>query len=296
MSDTLRQSGVDSLLAGCARQWALQEATGDRTHTPPTLVGTAYHAAVETTELLRADGKTPLSESQFGEVAQQTFSDELPAVFTKSWQGRSEQHHRDELDAACHHFFHTADETTGLTPRETLEDLQPVALERHVHAVYIDDAAPMSGTIDALYEDADGRYILVDHKTAGSFSGYKPEHKWPQAVHYAVLAVLDETLPPTDLADVAFRYLAVRKRLGKSKQFKGFKDIEIPLDLDAARRLADRLRAAQHVIDDGRFLPDPSWRLCAPEWCPYFTGCRITGELGGPWTQVRQHLDLKEDQ
>jgi hypothetical protein len=76
----------------------------------------------------------------------------------------------------------------GISHRDWLLRLTPVAIEPYFKLQLVDDALPIGGWIDGVYKDEEGNYLLVDQKTAGDFTRWSYDgngHRY-QATMYGV--------------------------------------------------------------------------------------------------------------
>lgn len=272
------QSKLGTLLDVCARQYALQYVLDIRTPEPVwAKVGNAYHAAVEQHELARMAGNTWTQED--------TEAAALQALADLGGGGSIQE---SEVLAAVGHFWNSTDRELGCTIREFLGAMTPVALERYFRVGLVDGALPLGGTFDGLYIDSDGRYRLIDHKTAASFSNWPRSgdgHRTQASFYAAALTVSPDFPEITELPQVD--YLVVRKKTGKSKSFEGARIVTVQPDLHDIQTLGNRVREAEQTVTVGEFLPNPASHLCSAQWCAYWERCQGTGELAGSFEQLR---------
>jgi hypothetical protein len=270
------QSKVGTILDTCARQYALQYVAQIQTPEPMwAMAGTAYHAAIEAHELARMSGMV-WSQADTEAAALSALS----AAGAPADLG-------DEVLAAVYHFFNSPDKELGVTVRDYLCGMTPLKLETYFRTELIDGCLPLAGTFDGLYLDADGNPRLIDHKTAGNFNnwGRNGETHRTQASFYSACLVAAPEFPEvTALPQVD--YLVVRKQRGKSKSFDGARIVSVQPDLHDVAVLGRRVREAQHLADEGEFLPNPASMFCSVQWCQFYDRCQGTGELAGPWERV----------
>lgn len=270
------QSTVGTIL-DCARQYALTYVAQVQTPQPEwAAIGTAYHYAVEQHELARMEGRPEMTETEV-----------LDAGLTSYREQGGDAAGETDLAAAVHHFFHSTDTEMGCTIREHLLSLTPVALETYFRLPLVDGTMPVAGTFDGLYKTRDGRHILIDHKTAASFSNWTRTgdgHRTQASFYSAALTVSEDFPEITELPEV--RYLVVRKTKGKTKSFDGARIVSVQPDLTDVQVLGDRIRQAHSLVEAGEYLPNPAWNLCSRTWCPFYDRCQGTGELAGPWLDV----------
>jgi hypothetical protein len=270
------QSTVGTLLDVCARQYALTYVAQIPTPQPDwAKVGTAYHYGVEQHQQARINGAC-LDEAGT-----------LAAALRNYYDNDGDPALEAEVVAAVHHFFHTKDTELGVTIVEHLATLTPVALETYFRLPLVDGTMPVAGTFDGLYRDSDGRHILIDHKTAGSFNNWSRSgegHRTQASFYAAALTVSPDFPDITELPEV--RYLVVRKTAGKSKAFDGARIVSVQPDLTDIQVLGNRIREAHSLVEAGEFLPNPASNLCSRTWCPFWDRCQGTGELAGSWPAV----------
>jgi hypothetical protein len=192
-----------------------------------------------------------------------------------------------EVRAAVHHFYHTKDKELGLTIREYLGQMEPIALETYFKVDLVANCLPLGGTFDGLYRDQDGKMRLIDHKTAASFNNWGRNgetHRTQASFYSACLVASDEFPEVVELPQVD--YLVVRKSVGKTKTFDGARIVSVQPDLHDVALLGRRVREAQALVGEGEFLPNPATMFCSQQWCQFYDRCQGTGELAGPWPQV----------
>jgi hypothetical protein len=257
------QSTLSTLLDGCSWQYFLTYVAGIDTGVKPlAAVGTAYHAAVELSELARKQG-LPRSEAQMLEHAEE----ELRLV-------TQEPDHIEKVRACVKNYWAHI--------RPYLEQYEPVALEPEFTIGLVEGARPIGGFIDGIYRDpADGKLFVIDHKSVGNFSRWRntDSHRH-QAAMYAVALVMSEEFPEiTELPEM--RYLLVRTSLGSRANFEPSRILALQPDLEDVRVLGDRIRQAEAVVSAAAYTKNTSWPLCSPVWCPYYSRCVLGDELSG---------------
>ena len=274
------QSTVGELLDVCARRYALTYlAQVPTVQQGWAIAGTAYHYGVEQHQQARIDGG---SLDEAGTLA---------AALGNYYENDGDPALEAEVVAAVHHFFHTKDTELGVTIAEHLDTLTPVALEQYFRLPLVDGTLPVAGTFDGLYRDSDGRHILIDHKTAGSFGNWARSgegHRTQASFYSAALTVSPDFPAITELPEV--QYLVVRKKKGKTKGFDGARIVSVQPDLTDVQVLGGRIREAHSLVEAGEFLPNPATNLCSQTWCPFYDRCQGTGELAGPWVEVANAL------
>ena len=184
--------------------------------------------------------------------------------------------------SAIENWYSTPLKDGGVSHREWLLDLKPVAIEPYFKLALVEGADPIGGWIDGVYKDKDGNIILVDQKTAGDFSRWKADgegHRF-QATMYAVALVLSDDFPEvTDLAQIQMHYLVSRTRGGNVEKARR---VVVQPELDDVAMLGDRIRQAEAIIKHSQYAPNPTWTLCSARFCPFYQGCQVTGELRKP--------------
>jgi hypothetical protein len=257
------QSTLSSLLDGCSWQYFLTYvAEIEQGIKPHAAVGTAYHAAVELSELARAY-KIPTSMKQLLSSAHE----ELDKVTTDP------DLHNNLSACVTNYWAHI---------RPYLEQYEMVALEPEFTINLVDGAQPIGGYIDGIYRDpADGTVFIIDHKTVGNFNRWRntDSHRH-QAAMYAVALVLSEDFPQiTELPEM--RYLLVRTSTGTRSNFEPSRILTLQPDMEDVYVLGDRIRQAEHKVLMSDFEKKTSWPLCSPMWCSYYDRCVLGNELSG---------------
>ena len=262
------QSTLSTLLDGCSWQYFLTYIAGvDQGLKPLAAVGTAYHAAVELSELARKQG---LARSE--QLLLDHAEEELRKV-------TNEEDHLQKVRACVKNYWAHI--------RPYLEQYEPVALEPEFTINLVAGAMPIGGYIDGIYRDpADGRLFVIDHKSVGNFSRWRSTdgHRH-QAAMYAVALVLSEEFPEiTELPEM--RYLLVRTSLGTRSNFEPSRILTLQPDMEDVRVLGDRIRKAEALVAARAFEKNTAWPLCSPVWCSYYDRCVLGGELSGTVEQV----------
>ena len=265
-SDAWHQSTLGSLLDGCSWQYFLEYIL--KLESPSgaaSLAGSAYHAAVEAHETRR--GSVDLEEMLGIATA---FTEERDAP-----EGVAE-----EARAAVRNFFKPLKDG-GPSHRDWLQAYEPVALEEYFKLPLVDGAKPIGGTVDGVYRDAAGRLMLIDHKTAESFSrwGKEGDEHRKQATLYSVAVALSPEYAAEEL--IPMHYLVVRRKEGKSRQFESARRVTVVPSLADVQILGDRVREAERKVREQEFVRNPSWVLCDKRWCSFYDKCIVTGELAG---------------
>lgn len=265
-SDAWHQSTLSSLLDGCSWQYFLEYVLKlEAPSKAASLAGSSYHAAVEQHELNRGDVGL---EDMLGIATAYAESRDAP-------EGVAE-----EARAAVRNFFRPLKDGS-VSQRDWLQDYEPVDIEKYFKLPLVEGAKPIGGTVDGVYRGRDGKLILVDHKTADSFSrwGKEGDEHRKQATLYSVAVALAPEYPESEL--IPMHYLVVRRREGKSRQFESARRVEVLPSLADVQVLGDRVREAERKVRDMDFVRNPSWVLCDKRWCAFYDKCIATGELAG---------------
>ena len=280
------QSSLETILDGCSWQYYLANVRNVPTPPKPhALIGTTFHAAVETHETARMLGQELPTLEDLLDQAEEAIRKDADLVPIEMMRGKDgEDWTAEDLVSMCHNAirnWYSAPASDGVTNREWLMKLTPIAIEPYFRLELVEDADPIGGWIDGVYQDKDGKIILVDQKTAGDFS------RWPlngdghrfQATMYAVALVLSEDYPQvTNLADVQMHYVVSRTRTG-TKTLEKARRVILQPEMDDVALLGERIRKAEWIIQEKQFAPNPTWTLCSPKYCPFYNGCQVTGEL-----------------
>lgn len=228
--------------------------------------GTQVHAAVEQYEQGRIDG-TPVTMDQ---------------MLATACEGLNAEQ-QEAAKAAVGNWWKAKPKDKGPSHRDWLAPMRPVAIEEYFTFPLVEGAMPIGGTIDGIYLDSD-RYRVVDLKTASSMGRWKDsgEGKRLQATMYSVAVQLRYDLDY--LPEVTYTVVRTSKTGEVSKR------VHVQPDMEDVRVLGDKIRAAQHAVDNNLFVKNPAWNLCRPQWCPHYDGCMVTGKLSGTPETVRLRL------
>jgi hypothetical protein len=265
-----------STIHDCPRRWfltyqcGLPDPSGEAAR-----VGTGIHAAVELHEKARMEGKVLPSMDDMVDAAIATL-------------GEEEYELHDKAEAGIKHWWKTKMKDKGVSHRDWVGTMEPVAIEPYFRVDLVEGALPVAGWIDAVYKDEVGIYRLVDLKTAGSMSRWKDdgEGKRHQATMYAVALQLSNILPePIDYLP-EMTYTVVKPGTGGECA----KRVSVQPDLADVAVLGQKIRDAEAMVVADAFPRNPSWVLCSQQWCPHYERCMITGEYAGRPVTVRQRL------
>jgi hypothetical protein len=289
------QSKVSTILDVCARQYGLEYVLKIPTQVKPwSAAGTAYHAGCEFHENARKDGKDPVTYEQQLAAALEYLDQELAGIPADVWgDGDNPDDMRSQVEAATYHFWHTPTKNEGKTIREHLLTMTPVVIEGYFRVPLVEGTLPLGGWFDGLYQKADGSLTLIDHKTANSFSNWKPDGEGHrnQAAFYSAALVSDPSYSSVTTL-LPMEYLVVRKTRGKGK-FEGSRIVIVAPDLADVANLGARVREAQAVLDTESYVRNPSSNLCSQKFCPFYDRCegaqgdRSKGDLWLPWPEVK---------
>lgn len=276
------QSTLETLLDGCSWQYFLTYVLNIQGRVKPASVsGVAYHAAIEAHERARAAGQElGLPEMlDIAETSVRAVLDDDKAV--------------DEARQAVRHWHQTPTKDGGPSHREWLAAYDPIAIEPYFRLNLVDGALPVAGWIDGVYRHKEtGDVILVDHKTANTFSrwGHDGDEHRAQATMYATALVMSPDYPVEHLVPMV--YLVSRKTKGRGHSFEGARRVTVQPILEDVRVLGDRIRIAEKLVAEEAYVRRPEWVLCSQEWCPHYEQCMVTGELAGTPAQVRRRLTV----
>jgi CRISPR/Cas system-associated exonuclease Cas4 (RecB family) len=277
------QSGLQSLLDGCSWQWWLQyEMNLPTVPKAASVVGVAYHAVLEAHEQARMDGQAEglgLKEMQAMAadlVLAEIDDDELVTV----------------CKAAIKHWYSAKMKDGSLSHRDWLMQHTPVALEPYFRLLLVDGAMPVAGWIDGVYRDGQtGDYFLIDHKTARKLDRWHADgdgHR-NQATMYSVALAMSPDFPEiTDLIPMV--YLVSRTMVGRGSSFEPARRVTVTPDYNDVAELGARIRKAEQIREQEAYTRRPEWNLCSAQWCPFYEGCMVTGELAGTPQSVRLRL------
>ena len=286
------QSSIETLLDGCSWQYYLANELEIPTKPKPhALVGTNFHSAIELHENARMSGSELPTLDQMIEFAATNIEREAVEIPAHMMVGKDKEvWDVDTLVGMCSdaltNWYKVKLKDGGVSHRDWLMELEPIAIEPYFRLNLVSDADPIGGWIDGVYKNKEGKILLVDQKTAGDFSRWKPDgegHRF-QATMYAVALILSPDFPDvTELDGLEMHYLVSRTRGGNVEKARR---VSVSPELDDVGMLGDRIRKAEKMIKDKEYAPNPSWILCSERFCPFFEGCQITGELRKPPLQI----------
>jgi hypothetical protein len=279
------QSSLETILDGCSWQFFLANELSIPTPPKPhSLVGTSFHAAIEMHENKRMSGEKLPTLNQMVDYAEDLIAKEADLIPKVMMVGRDrEEWDTDTLVDMCMHaltnWYKAKTKEGGTSHREFLLGLTPVAIEPYFKLNLVENHLPIGGWIDGVYRKPDGKLILVDQKTAGDFS------RWPlngdghryQATLYSVALLLSEDYPEvTDLEDMEMHYLVSRTRGGQSERVR---HVVVKPNLDDVAILGERIRQAEHIMNNKLYTQNTGWAICSRRFCPFYEGCQVTKEL-----------------
>jgi len=280
-SKAWHQSTLERLLDGCSWQYFLQYVLGlEAEQKPSAAVGIAFHAALEAHEKARMTGDV-FSVDDMLELASSEVASMLPGQPDLG----------DLARAAVKNWALAPMKDGGPSHREWLARFEPVAIEPYFNVPLVDGARPIAGWIDGVYRDTErNRLFLIDHKTAKQLSrwGHDGAEHRHQATLYSAALALSPDYETDELVEMV--YLVARTSIGKSKSFEPARRVIVQPDMLDVAELGERIRKAEQVVDAEAFTRKPDWVLCSAEWCPFFQGCLVTGELAGTPDAVKQRL------
>jgi hypothetical protein len=283
------QSSIETILDGCSWQYYLANVRNIPTNPKPhALIGTNFHSAIEIHEVARMNGKTLPTLAEMLELAEESIRKEADLVPAEMMIGKDgETWTAEDLVSMCHNAinnWYSEPASDGESNREWMLKLQPLAIEPYFKLELVEDADPIGGWIDGVYQDEQGKIYLVDQKTAGDFSRWPLDGKGHrfQATMYGTALVLSEDFPQVqNLDDIQMHYVISRTKTGTSRMEKARRVVVQP-ELDDVAMLGDRIRQVEAVIKHKLYAPNPTWNLCSPKYCPFYNGCQVTGELRKP--------------
>jgi len=283
------QSSIETILDGCSWQYYLANVRNIPTNPKPhALIGTNFHSAIEAHEVARMNGKTLPTLAEMLDLAEESIRKDADLVPVEMMIGKDgETWTAEDLVSMCHNAinnWYSEPTNGGESNREWMLKLQPLAIEPYFKLELVEDADPIGGWIDGVYQDEQGKIYLVDQKTAGDFSRWPLDGKGHrfQATMYATALVLSEDFPQIqNLDDIQMHYVISRTKTGTSRMEKARRVVVQP-ELDDVAMLGDRIRQVEAVIKHKLYAPNPTWNLCSPKYCPFYNGCQVTGELRKP--------------
>lgn len=278
------QSSLETILDGCSFQYYLGNVKGiPQPPKPHSVVGVAFHSAVELHEQARIDG-TPLPSMidmvDYAVNLVEAEADDIPPAMMVGKKGEpwNTGTLTEMVSSAVENWYSAKLKDGGIPHREWLLDLEPVAIEPYFRMDLVDGTFPIGGWIDGVYRNKDDHILVVDQKTAGDFS------RWPedgsghrnQATMYTVAILLSPDFPEVTVYDIEMHYLVSRTRVGNVERARR---VMVKPDFGDVAYMGKRIRQAQHIIDTHDYVPNPAWNLCSPRFCPFYEGCQVTGEL-----------------
>ena len=264
-----------STIHDCPRRWfltydlGLPDPSGEAAR-----VGTSIHAAVELHEKNRMVGKTTDIDAM------------VDAAIAELGEDEYELH--EKAEAGIKHWYKTKMKDKGVSHREWVGTMEPIAIEPYFRVELVSGALPIGGWIDAVYKDDAGIYRLVDLKTAGSMSRWKDdgEGKRHQATMYAIALQLSDILPETIDYLPEMTYTVVKPGTGGECA----KRVSVQPDLVDVAVLGQKIRDAEALVIADTFPRNPSSMLCSQQWCPHYEKCMVTGEYAGLPATIRKRV------
>lgn len=284
------KSGLSSLVDGCSWRVYLGKVEGwPDPGSPATILGTAYHAALEMHERERIlyirdgiDLQSP-SPGRLFDAVRPTLAEQAEALPAHLWEMHEvtadDLHQR--LATAIEHWWSApipdGQPGAGGSLRDRLLQWRPVAVEPYFRVQVDDLPRPLHGYIDWFGWDPDeGMWVVVDQKSASSL------RSWPhgggghevEAAAYTVGSVIAANLPAA--GRVRQEWHVARTDAGQTARHQPVRCI-VAEPGDAERwLLQDTMALADQIVDDGLFEKNPTWFLCSPKYCPMHI------EVGGP--------------
>lgn len=273
-------------------QWALSKVYGlTDGGSPATVLGTGCHAAVEAwlrRRMLRQRdglGLPDLTRQEMVDAGMVALRTEAGQLDAEAWRLHDVTPAilAEQLEIAVHHWWDTPDPATGQTFRGRVERWRIVAVEPYFRAGRPVSARPLHGYIDLLAYDPDaddgtGQWVVVDHKTANTFSRWQGAagHEL-EATVYTVGATVARNLPAT--GTVRMEWHIVRKAVGRNRTFQGARLVTLEPDVLEERWMDDHVQVADRIVAESDYVTNTSWNLCSPKWCGFYRGCQVTGDL-----------------
>ena len=265
------QSTLSSLLDGCSWQYFLTYVLElPQGFKPFALVGSAFHSAVEFHEKRRMEDpsiNTTLKEME--QTAEEFFNNNLTEEIDETTLKELSLN----LYAAIYNWYNNI--------RPTILEYKPVAIEPEFTIPLVDNAKPIGGYIDAIYQDDNGKYFIVDWKTAKNFDRWRDGngHRH-QAAMYSVALDLSEDFP--EIAEMPeMVYMVVRTQKSLRTNFEASRIIRVQPTIEDVKLLGDRIRLAEYTVANDHYKQKTDWHLCSPKWCPFYEGCQVTKTLSG---------------
>ena len=271
------KSGLSSLLDGCSWRWLLTK-TGlvDDPGSPATVLGTAYHAAIERHQRIRIaarrSGTTPvLNRVEISEHASDVLVDEAAKLPAAQWEvhGTSLEELEERLLVAIGNWW-----DHGL--RDLTMRWVPVESEMYVRVAIDDDGdVIVHGYPDETYWDPDAaQWVVVDDKSTEKLGQWPQDgagHEHEGALYVAATSA--SKLSP--LVKPRAEWHVARTITSERANFIPTRRIVRPDLADDAWRDAviDRARAAARIVGARAYEKNPQWFLCSKKWCPAFDPC-----------------------
>ena len=274
------QSTLSNLLDGCSWQYfltyILELPQGLK---PYALVGSAFHSSVELHENNRMSDPTSITTIEDMEAEGLQF---LTDNITEPIEDALLVELTTNMKSAIYNWY------TNIRP--VVLNWKPVAIEPEFTIPLVDQAKPIGGYIDAIYQDDTGRYFIVDWKTAKNFDRWRDAdgHRH-QAAMYSVALVLSEDFPEiTEMPEMV--YMVVRTQKSVRSNFEPFKIVKVQPTIEDVKLLGDRIRLAEYTVANEHYTQKTDWPLCSKKWCPFYEGCQVTLTLSGTPDLVRSRM------
>lgn len=249
----------------CAWKWWLEHQGHIPQETSPqAAAGTAMHAAIEYHERFRMQHNKPPNVTQLEAVAYAAALIELDAISEDMWN-RQEL----ELEDYIEWVHLLVDNWWASDVRKTLLTYTPLHIEAEL------SADPLRGRLDWIGQDEDGELVVVDFKSAASFSGWGDPKK--HALEATVYVTLAETL---GMGTPRMEWHVVRRGSGSTERFETNRLIRYEVT-DEDRTVVALVAgwAGELVEEGGPFPRNPKSYLCSKTWCAAYDGCQVTGVL-----------------
>jgi CRISPR/Cas system-associated exonuclease Cas4 (RecB family) len=277
------QSAIETILNGCSWSYYLNNILEIPTQPKPySLVGTTFHSAVELHEVARMNNQTLPTLEELRTFCTEEINKQKDLVDKNMMMDKAGE----PLDlvsmclSALDNWYSAPTKNEGISLRDWLLQFKPVAIEPYFRVQLVENADPIAGWIDGVYQREDGTFFIVDQKTAGDFSrwGYEGEGHRYQATMYAVALLLSEEFPEIKELDLEMHYLISRT---KSKgNIEKARRVVVKPELDDVSLLGTRIKQVETIIKENLFTPKTDSPLCSPRFCSFYEKCQVTLELG----------------
>lgn len=266
------KSSLKSLLEGCAWQWALQKVGGlESPPSPQSAAGTGAHAALEAHEVARLGGDEPPGLPEMLGMAERHALADAGSISPEAWGDFVPSDIGDMARRAVAAWWE-ADACGGRTLREVALARTPVAVEPYFRTAV--DGGEVHGYMDWLGLDEEGRWVVVDYKTASSMRRWPRTMPGPsiEAAVYLVGAARSDILPADESIRMEWHVMSTKGH--EARLVTG-----PTLTPDLVAFLRERVETAEMMVANRAFPTKPTWNLCSEKWCDFYHGCQVSGTL-----------------